>query len=598
MGFGHGIVAAWIGLVASSGVTVPARSADFDLDAYRMLAASDRAAGIAEGRAALDAGVFADEPGHERQLLWYMGGAAIGTPDDVALGEVVLRLQGLALAHGDGAAQAYAEFLRGARAIDLGDVAGGLADVLRGANRISEDATPSLRATAASELCKAFSAAGKPDQGLSHCERYTALARDAGDEAVIGRAEYLQASVLSNAGRTAEAIDLWRSARARFGALGLEALAGRATGSLAMDLIDANRAEEALALAHEAEQAAREAGNAISIHISQGIAAQALLALGRTQEGLAAVAEAIEGLGALDQPAMLEMFLGVQAELADAAGDVALAARARDAAARLALAPIDDADEVVLDALEQRYLAREQALRIRELEQSNQHKQFELEATRAEAARRDELLRHQRSRLWLAGFAAAALVVASIALALLLGSQRRLASELRRHAYQDALTGLGNRRALFEAIDALLAEPGARGAGHALILVDVDRFKAINDRGGHPFGDEVLVGIANALRTAAGRSASVFRLGGEEFALLAPRIAGEAARFAERLRIAVRELEFAHDGGREPVSISLGVAALATCPVAERTVWMQCADRALYQAKEAGRDRVAIAAPG
>src|SRR5690606_11071704 len=110
MGFGHGIVAAWIGLVASSGVTVPARSADFDLDAYRMLAASDRAAGIAQGRAALDAGVFADEPGHERQLLWYMGGAAIGTPDDMALGEVVLRLQGLALAHGDGAAQAYAEF--------------------------------------------------------------------------------------------------------------------------------------------------------------------------------------------------------------------------------------------------------------------------------------------------------------------------------------------------------------------------------------------------------------------------------------------------------------------------------------------------------
>lgn len=596
---GTGLVALLLAFAAAADPRVADTAPPpFDLDAYRLLAASDRAAGIARGREALDAGVFADEPANERQLLWFMGGAAIGTPDDVALGEVVLRLQSLGASHRDPAALAYAEFLRGARAIDLGDAATGLADVLRGANRIGAEAEPSLRATAAAELCKAFAAAGKPEQALTHCERHTTAVREAKDEAALARAEYLQASVLSIAQRTEEAIALWRSSRDRFRGLGLDALAGRATGSLAMDLIEVGRGEEALALARESEAAARSAGNPISIHVAQGIAAQSLLALGRNAEGLQVIATAIEGLRSLDQPAMLEMFLGVQAELADAAGDAILAKSAREEAQRHSLAPIDEADDAALASMEQRYLAREQGLRIRELEQQNQQKEFLLEQSQAEARRRDDALAHERTRTWLVGVAAAALIVASIALALLLRAQRRLASGLRRHAYHDALTGLENRRALFEAIDRLLAEPGARAAGHALILIDVDRFKTINDRGGHPFGDQVLVGIAGALVECAGRRAVAYRLGGEEFALLAPRIGEAGVDLAESLRAAVRALRFELDGEPEQVSISLGVAALLDCPGGERTAWMQCADRALYQAKSEGRDRVAVAPSG
>lgn len=584
-------LAAWLIALAAAADTAP-----FDLQAYRLLAASDRAAGIAQGRAALDSGVFGDDTAGERQLLWYMGGAAIGMPDDVALGEVVLRLQGLGAARGDSVALAYADFLRGARMIDLGDSGDGLATTLRGANRIEESDDPQLRATAASELCRAFSAVDKSEQALAHCRRYTSIVRPLGDSAVIARAEYLEAVVLSRLDRPAEAIPLWQSARERFLARGLGALADRAAGALASDLISVGRGDDALALARVAERAGRDNGNAISTYFAQGVAARALLALGRGEEGASEVAAAIDGIRALHQPAMLAELLAVQAQLAEAAGDAALAQRAQAEIESLSTEPISDAQGAAIATLEQRYVAREQALRIRELEQQNEHKAAALEQSRAEAQRRAEALRDQRLILVLAVLGCVALVVALASMLLLWRAQRRIAAGLRAHAYRDALTGLGNRRALFEAIDAVLAQPDVATAGHCLILVDVDRFKAINDRGGHPFGDQVLIGIAAALHAVAGTRAQVCRLGGEEFALLCPRLGIDAAcALAEAARDAVRALRFDLDGGVETVSVSLGVAPLDRCASPDATTWVQCADRALYEAKSGGRDRVVVA---
>lgn len=120
---------------------------------------------------------------------------------------------------------------------------------------------------------------------------------------------------------------------------------------------------------------------------------------------------------------------------------------------------------------------------------------------------------------------------------------------------------------------------------YALILIDVDRFKAINDRFGHDAGDRVLTAVAAALRTGSGDR--VFRVGGEEFAvLLAGCSARDAEKVAARLCATVRALDLGF-----PVTVSAGVAWCGD-PTAHEQVYRR-ADRALYLAKRSGRDRVA-----
>lgn len=566
---------------------------DFDLAAFRVLAASDRAAGIEQGRKALDSGRFQNAPATERQVLWYMGGAAIGMPDDVALSEITLRLDSLGRAHGDDAALAYADFLHGAREIDLGREGKGLALVLQGANRISLDEDPNMRAIAAAELCRAFGGAGKPEQALEHCQRYTEAARSLGDESQLARAEYLQASNLSWLGRPLESIPLWQAARNRYTRLGLPILAARATGSLAVDMVETGQNDEALAFAREAQQAGEAAGNPISAYMAQMTAARALFALGRVQEARQEIDAAITGVRELERPDLLRQALGLREQLALAEGDVTQAQAIAAERESLQSDPIQTELSLTIDAMEQRYLAREQALRIRELEQENAAKANALERSRMEADARESSLRAQRTTLLLTALACVALAVALVAIALLLRSQKRLAEGLRRHAYEDALTGVGNRRALFEAIAGVLTSGTHE---HALILIDVDHFKQINDSGGHPFGDHILLGMAQALREAALAQASVYRYGGEEFALLCPGCDEAAAlALAERLRDVVRGLAFDLDGGTTRVTISLGVCPLPRSPAPEPSVWVQAADRALYEAKSGGRDRVVLA---
>lgn len=120
---------------------------------------------------------------------------------------------------------------------------------------------------------------------------------------------------------------------------------------------------------------------------------------------------------------------------------------------------------------------------------------------------------------------------------------------------------------------------------YALILLDVDRFKAINDRFGHDVGDRVLRAVGAALRISSGDR--VFRVGGEEFAvLLAGCSARDAEKVAARLCATVRKLDLGF-----PVTVSAGVAWCGD-PAQHETVYRR-ADQALYLAKESGRDRVA-----
>ncbi|RVU21677.1 GGDEF domain-containing protein [Methylobacterium oryzihabitans] len=166
---------------------------------------------------------------------------------------------------------------------------------------------------------------------------------------------------------------------------------------------------------------------------------------------------------------------------------------------------------------------------------------------------------------------------------------------LGRLAETDSLTGLANRRGLVAAL--------ARGAGigrpvaGAVVLVDIDRFKAINDTHGHESGDRVLVGVAERLRGALRPGDVVARWGGEEFlAVLGTGDAAAAVAVAERLRVAVAGEPFAIDGGALVVTASLGVSVLAA-DEARIDAAVARADAALYAAKNGGRDRVVLRPP-
>jgi diguanylate cyclase len=156
----------------------------------------------------------------------------------------------------------------------------------------------------------------------------------------------------------------------------------------------------------------------------------------------------------------------------------------------------------------------------------------------------------------------------------------------------DALTGLGNRGHWEAAAQALLASAApARPA--TLLLVDIDHFKAINDRHGHLRGDDVLRAIAHLLHEHAGADGLAGRLGGDEFALVVPRNSADAETLAERLRTAAHALRF--EGAPDlRCSISLGHATVAG-DVAGLREWMEAADRALYRAKQRGRNRAEAA---
>lgn len=163
--------------------------------------------------------------------------------------------------------------------------------------------------------------------------------------------------------------------------------------------------------------------------------------------------------------------------------------------------------------------------------------------------------------------------------------------ELRLTARIDGLTGVLNRKAFVTRLDRVVAEDSAQPA--SLVLLDLDHFKSINDRFGHPAGDAVLTHVANAMSTLVRRSDNLGRVGGEEFGILLHGAnVREAQEFAERLRGSLAHLSIP-DIGKETITVSAGVAERHKGEA--RQSWFERADRALYAAKRNGRDQVVAA---
>ncbi|MBK8197254.1 MAG: GGDEF domain-containing protein [Acidobacteria bacterium] len=187
---------------------------------------------------------------------------------------------------------------------------------------------------------------------------------------------------------------------------------------------------------------------------------------------------------------------------------------------------------------------------------------------------------------------------------LLLDKMRQLAiahKELMTVAATDSLTSLLNRRAFTELVDGYLkrVEESDRRGGGALLVIDVDHFKAVNDHFGHQKGDEALKLIAKTIRETVRDTDLVGRVGGEEFCVFMPGQAPDsAADVAERIRQAVARADFTPDGARHALSISVGGVAFDQ-PFAFSDLY-RSADERLYAAKHNGRNRVEfrVQAPG
>lgn len=179
--------------------------------------------------------------------------------------------------------------------------------------------------------------------------------------------------------------------------------------------------------------------------------------------------------------------------------------------------------------------------------------------------------------------------------------RKRLQERLRKNydrgitlALTDELTGLYNRRYLFAHLNEVLGRMAEGGNETALMLFDIDHFKQVNDRFGHPAGDEVLRDLAARAMRQVRSVDLVGRLGGEEFVVVMPETSlSGAVVVAERLRVAVADEPFIlqDNGGKLPITVSVGIAVTGKETDTLESL-LKRADEALYAAKNAGRNRV------
>jgi diguanylate cyclase (GGDEF)-like protein len=179
---------------------------------------------------------------------------------------------------------------------------------------------------------------------------------------------------------------------------------------------------------------------------------------------------------------------------------------------------------------------------------------------------------------------------------------KRAEDEVRRLTHRDPLTELHNRRFLAERLPEEIRRSRRSQRPLSCFVADVDRFKEINDRFGHLFGDRALVAVSRLLEQTFRANDLIVRLGGDEFVGVLPDTAATAAAQAvERLLAGARVLEVRDEGSAPRLTLSVGVAAFVdrgADPAAEAENLLADADRSLYEAKNAGRDRAVVRASG
>jgi diguanylate cyclase (GGDEF)-like protein len=153
-------------------------------------------------------------------------------------------------------------------------------------------------------------------------------------------------------------------------------------------------------------------------------------------------------------------------------------------------------------------------------------------------------------------------------------------------AHQDVLVSVPNRRGFMRELEAAIARTGRYGESAAMLFVDIDGLKRINDSFGHRAGDETLIEVARALTKGVRKSDCVARLGGDEFGILLAHATEDSAReTAERLTAAIEQCEVRWEGNTLPLGVAIGATLIAAGDTAEAVIVR--ADRAMYAEKSA-----------
>ena len=201
------------------------------------------------------------------------------------------------------------------------------------------------------------------------------------------------------------------------------------------------------------------------------------------------------------------------------------------------------------------------------------------------------VLLHPQLVVMASGSGIAALVITGLLAVLMMRVISQQSDELADLALYDPLTGAHNRRFFLPQARRALAEYERYQRVSTLLLFDVDYFKQVNDRYGHALGDRALIAIVKLIAERIRRVDTVFRLGGEEFAVLVSEAnADTAVQIAEQIRQATEKLTVVPDG---QLTVSVGVRDVVGVESAEQ--WLQQADQAMYQAKSSGRNRTHLA---
>jgi diguanylate cyclase (GGDEF)-like protein len=175
-----------------------------------------------------------------------------------------------------------------------------------------------------------------------------------------------------------------------------------------------------------------------------------------------------------------------------------------------------------------------------------------------------------------------------------ISAQVELVQRLRHHAETDSLTEVANRRAFDAALERECVRVARYHSQFAVILIDVDNFKTINDRGGHAMGDYVLHLVASRIAHCLRSTDLLSRYGGDEFAILLPETAlDEASQVVDRIRDEV-SMAAAQIGEATPVTLSVGLTVYTPGDPASARQLLEQADQALYSAKADGRNRVGV----
>jgi diguanylate cyclase (GGDEF)-like protein/PAS domain S-box-containing protein len=178
------------------------------------------------------------------------------------------------------------------------------------------------------------------------------------------------------------------------------------------------------------------------------------------------------------------------------------------------------------------------------------------------------------------------------------GEKRRIGRRLSYEASHDALTGMINRREFDRRLARIVGDPGRRTSDKALLIIDLDRFKAVNDSSGHEAGDALLAHLGPLLRRHLRTGDTLARLGGDEFGvLLEDRTLPDAERVAETLRAAIAANRFEWLGRVHTITASVGLTPLVAS-AGDAAAALRAADAASYGAKEAGGNRVRLERPG